>query len=213
MLIDKRLTEFAELVKSDAPAPGGGSVSAYAGSLGAALTKMVGVLSFDKKAFEELDEDLQRKMKKSADEVDRLQLELEKIVDEDTNAFDEVVAGFRMPKDTDEEKKERSKAIQDGYKVAIEVPLRCAKTCLNVLELQKDFAESGNSSALSDVGVGALLAHAGCEGAVLNVMINLASLKDEGYKKELRDEIESIMKNATDLKEETMKVVYDKLNG
>lgn len=213
MLIDKTLTEFAAVVKSDAPAPGGGSVSAYAGSLGAALTKMVGALTFGKKAFEELDGELQEKMKSAAEEVDKLQLELEKIVDEDTNAFDEVVAGFKMPKDTDEEKAARSKAIQDGYKTAIAVPLRCAKTCLRVLELQKDFAESGNSSALSDVGVGALLAHAGCEGAILNVMINLGSLKDQDYKNDLTKEVKEIMEKATGLKEGTMEVVYDKLNS
>ncbi len=213
MLINKTLTEFAAVVKSDAPAPGGGSVSAYAGSLGAALTKMVGALTFGKKAFDELDGELQRRMLESAAIVEKLQLELEEIVDEDTNAFDEVVAGFKMPKETDEEKAARSKAIQEGYKTAIAVPLRCANNCLKVLELQKDFAESGNSSALSDVGVGALLAHAGCEGAVLNVMINLGSLKDEEYKNNLTKEVDEIMEKATALKEETMKVVYDKLRA
>lgn len=211
MLISKTLVDFADVVKSDAPAPGGGSVSAYAGSLGAALTSMVGALSFEKKAFKELDKGLQDKMKDSARKLEKLQKDLEKIVDEDTNAFDEVMAGFKMPKDTDEEKALRSKAIQDGYKVAIDVPLRCAKTCLSTLELQKDFAESGNASAISDIGVAALLAHAGCEGAVLNVLINLASLKDEDYRNELIKETDGIMVRAGELKEETMKVVYSKL--
>lgn len=211
MLVEKTLVEFLEVVESDAPAPGGGSVAAYAGSLGAALTKMVGVLTFGKKAFGELDSDLQKKLEDSAEEAGRLQVELRKIVDEDTNAFDQVVAGFKMPKETEEEKSLRSNAIQEGYKVAIEVPLRCAKTALAVLKLQNNFASYGNQTALSDVGVGALLAHAGCEGAILNVMINLGSLKDEAYKDGLKKEVEDIMKEATSLKEETMATVYSKL--
>src|SRR5690606_15070405 len=116
-----------------------------------------------------------------------------------------------MPKGTEEEKAKRSEAIQEGYKVALQVPLRCAEECLNVLRLQKVFAEYGNVNAITDVGVGALLAAAALESALLNVRINLNGIKDLEFKKEIEEKIDNLMNEGMKLKDQWMKIVYEKL--
>ena len=144
-------------------------------------------------------------------EVEKIMEDLSNIVDEDTKAFDKVMIAFKLPKETDEEKTARSEAIQDGYKKAIEVPLRCAEKCLKVLELQDVFANYGNINAITDVGVGTLLAYSGLEGALFNVSINLSSIKDENYKKETEEKVNKILENGKELKEELLKIVYKRL--
>jgi len=133
------------------------------------------------------------------------------IVDEDSKAFDKVMEAFKMPKGTEEEKAKRSEAIQEGYKVALQVPLRCAEECLNVLRLQKVFAEYGNVNAITDVGVGALLAAAALESALLNVRINLNGIKDLEFKKEIEEKMDNLMNEGMKLKDQWMKIVYEKL--
>lgn len=212
MLIQKTVTEFIEQTGSDSPTPGGGSVSALAGSLGSALAKMVGELSFGKKSYEALDENIKEEFTKNHKElVDKIE-QLKSIIDEDSSAFDEVMIAFKLPKETDEEKKARSEAIQKGYKHALEVPKKCADLCLEVLELQKVFANYGNINAITDIGVGALLAYSGLEGALLNVKINLLSIKDEDYRNNMENEIDKTLNAGKDLKEELLAVVYKRLN-
>ena len=132
-------------------------------------------------------------------------------MDEDTKAFDKVMEALKLPKGSEEEKLKRTEAIQEGYKVALEVPLRCARECLKVLRLQKIFANYGNVNAITDVGVGALLAATGLEGAILNVKINLNSIKDLEFKKTIQDEIDSLMDEGMKLKDELLKIVYERL--
>lgn len=211
MLINKSVKDFIAQTASGEPTPGGGSVSALAGSLGGALTSMVNNLTVGKKAYEELSDDIKSKIQKNAEELAKVLEELTNIVDEDTNAFDKVMSAFKLPKGTDEEKAARSQAIQDGYKVALEVPLRCAEKCLEVLELQDIFADYGNINAITDVGVGTLLAYAGLEGALFNVTINLGSIKDQEYKKEIEEKVNNILNKGKELKEELLKVVYKRL--
>ncbi len=211
MFIEKSLKDYISDVSGGAPTPGGGSVSALAGSLGAALTSMVGNLTVGKKAYDALEEETKKAMDTSMDEIQKLIVRLEEIVDEDTKAFDEVMAAFKLPKETEEDKKARSEAIQAGTKTALEVPLECAKECFEVLKLQEVFAEYGNVNAITDVGVGALLAYAGVEGALFNVKINLASIKDEEYKEKIEKEVDELLKESKDLKEELLKTVYSKL--
>lgn len=211
MLINKSLSEFIDQAASDEPTPGGGSVSALAGSLGTALTKMVGELSFGKKAYEELDEEVKKEFKEKFGLLEAKVDELKTIVDTDATAFDSVMVAFKLPKETDEEKKARSAAIQEGYKKALEVPKRCADLCLEVLELQDVFAHYGNVNAITDVGVGALLAYSGLEGALLNVSINLLSIKDEDYRKNMEAEVERVLSKGKEKKEELMKIVYKRL--
>ena len=211
MFINNSLKEFIDVVASDNPTPGGGSVSALAGSLGGALTNMVGTLTIDKKVWEELSDEVKVEMKQAFDEMTEKINSLSKIVDEDSTAFDDVMAAFKMPKETDEEKKARSNAIQEGYKHALEVPLRCAEECFRVLELQEVFANYGNVNAITDVGVGTLLAYTGLEGALFNVTINLLSVKDLKYKKEMESRVSVLLKDGKRLKSKLIEKVYERL--
>lgn len=211
MFINKSLQEFIDVVASDNPTPGGGSVSALAGSLGGALTNMVGTLTIGKKVWEDMPEDVKAEMEKAFKEMEEKINSLSKIVDEDSTAFDDVMKAFKMPKGTDEEKKARSNAIQEGYKHALEVPLRCAEECFRVLELQEVFANHGNVNAITDVGVGTLLAYTGLEGALFNVTINLLSVKDLEYKKQMESRVSALLKNGKQLKEKLIEKVYERL--
>lgn len=211
MLIESSVKEYIEQVASKEPTPGGGSVAALAGSLGSALTTMVGNLTIGRKMYEELDEEIKNEMEQNFEVLKKSIEELSRIVDEDTKAFDKVMEAFKMPKETEEEKKARTEAIQKGYKIALEVPLRCAEECFKVLKLQRVFANYGNVNAITDVGVGALLAATGLEGALLNVKINLLSIKDEQYRAEMEEKINKLLKEGTEIKEELLKVVYERL--
>lgn len=211
MLIEKNVKDFVSQVASNEPAPGGGSVSALVGSLGAALTSMVGNLTIGRKAYEKLDEDKKNRLNENLVKVQASIERLNNYVDEDTLSFNKVMAALKMPKETEEEKNARKEAIESATKEALEVPLGCAKECLEVLKLQKTFALYGNQNAITDVGVGALLAYAGLEGALLNVKINLGGLKDEEYVANIQNEIDRILGEGKELKEELLKIVYEKL--
>ena len=211
LYVEKSLKDYIAEVASGAPTPGGGSVAALAASLGAALTSMVGNLTIGRKAYNELEDEIKKEMDDSFEKIQKSIQILNGIVDEDTKAFDKVMEAFKLPKETEEEKAKRAEAIQEGYKVALEVPLRCAEECLTVLRLQKVFAEYGNVNAITDVGVGALLAAAALESAILNVKINLKGIKDEEFKKKIEDKIEDMMAEGTKLKEQWLKLVYEKL--
>ena len=211
MYIDMSIKEYVTVTASAEPTPGGGSVSALAGSLGSTLTSMVYNLTRGKKAYKELDELTRNKMDENFQEINKSIERLNHFVDEDTRAFDDVIKAFKMSKETDEEKQNRTEAIQLGYKKALEIPLQCAKECKKVLELQEAFAENGNVNAITDVGVGALLAYTGLEGSLLNVSINLNSIKDKVYKDEKRKEVEVILKEGKDLKDKLMEKVYSRL--
>ncbi len=213
MFIDKSLKQFALDTKSSDPTPGGGSVSAYAGTMSSALTSMVGGLTFSKKDYLELPEEARTEMETNSKELELLFEDLASIVDEDSSAFDKVMEAFKMPKETDEDKKARSQAIQDGYKIALQVPLKCAEKCYRLLELQDVFTKYGNVNAITDIGVGVLLAYSGLEGALLNVTINLGSIKDEEYKKVISAKTSSLLSSAKELKEKSLETVYARLNG
>ena len=151
---------------------------------------------------------MQENFKVLKDKMDILSI----IIDEDSKAFDGVMLAFQMPKNTENEKKTRIEAIQEGYKHALEVPLKCAKECLEVLRLQLLFASYGNKNAITDVGVGALLAYSGLEGALLNVRINLLSIKDVDYKSKINNEMNTIFEEGNKIREEVLKIVYERLS-
>lgn len=211
MLIEKKLRDYIHEVQSEAPTPGGGSVAASVGALGGALTNMVGNLTIDKKVYENIPEDKKKVMENNFKKIQDLVEELIVIIDEDARAFDGVMNAFKLAKDTEEDKKKRSAAIQEGYKEALETPLKCGEKCLEILELQDVFANYGNINAITDVGVGTLLAYSGLEGALFNVTINLKSIKDEEYKKEIESKVNAIIARGKELKEELLKVVYNRL--
>lgn len=211
MLIQKSIKDYVAQVSSKDPTPGGGSVAALAGSLGSALTVMVGNLTIGRKIYDELTDEAKELMIRNFEELNKSIERLNSIVDEDTKAFDKVMEALKLPKDTDEQKKIRSNAIQEGYKVALEIPLRCAEECYKVLQLQKVFADHGNVNAITDVGVGALLAATGLEGAILNVRINLNSIKDLEFKNRIEERINTLMTEGIKLKDELMEIVYKRL--
>jgi formiminotetrahydrofolate cyclodeaminase len=172
------LTKFSEVLASGAPTPGGGCASALSGALAAGLAAMVARTTAASKKFA----DRAEQMNQVATEADRLRGEFLGLVDEDARAFDQVMAAFRMPKDTPERQAARSEAIQQAYKAAVEPPMRVCTRSLRVLELAVQVAAQGNPSAASDAGVGALLAATALEGGGLNVQINLGSIKDEAFR-------------------------------
>lgn len=211
MLKNLSLEEFVEKTGSGAPTPGGGSISALAGSLGAALNVMVYELTQGKKVYTAFEPELRIKIDTSAEKLKEISSQLLVEMENDTHAFDSVMDAFKMPKETDLEKQARAEAIQEGYKTAIEVPLKIANLCLESLFLMESLSIHGNVNAITDVGVGALLGYVGVEGALLNVRINLNSIDKGEYKEEIEEKIEKILNIAKDTRSIVMKNVYDRL--
>ena len=182
------LREFCNETLSDSPAPGGGSVAALMGALGASLGGMVANLSAGKRGW---DDKLQF-FSDWAVKAQKLKDELLFLVDEDTNAFNKVMDAFGLPKGSDEEKKTRAASIESATKYAAEIPLKVMETASKSYELLAEMAEKGNPASVSDVGVGALATRACVDGAALNVRINLGQLKDEQVKSELSKKVEKL---------------------
>lgn len=196
MLTKMTLEEFNATLGSDAPAPGGGSVAALAGSLGAELLSMCCNLSVGKKGLEEHSALIAEKLATFKDLAEAL---LER-VDADTEAFTEVMTAFKMPKGTDEEVEARSQAIQRGYQSAVFSPLDTARRCVEVLRAAATLPGAFNGNAMSDFGVAALLAHAGLEGAVMNIRINLPAIKDHAFVEAVEAETAALMEEGTQIK-------------
>lgn len=211
MLLEMKTKEFVDAVASKSPAPGGGSVSALAGSLGASLTAMVGNLTIGRKRYREMEENQQKSLDANFDKAVKSMEVLNDLVQKDTTAFNGVMEAMKMTKETEEEKTERKRAIEEATKEALEIPLEVAKECLEVLKLQKVFGEYGNPNAITDVGVGALLAYSGLEGALLNVLVNLQGISDPIYVDSINQQCEEIREEGNLIKENTLKIVYSKL--
>jgi formiminotetrahydrofolate cyclodeaminase len=197
MLMDMTVKEFLTELASNSPAPGGVSVSTMAGSLSAALVSMVANLTTDNNDSGQ-NQDVDAALKRAAD----LMAVLEEAVDADTEAFNKVMDAYRLPKQTEEEKKKRSQAIQQALQGAALHPMKVARQCLDVLRLCSWAAAEGNPNALSDAGVAALLAQSGIRGALYNVEINLSSIKDQQFKERLAGEKEEILKEAVKLQKD-----------
>lgn len=207
MLTDLKITEFLQKLGSKEPAPGGGSAAALAAGLGANLLSMVCRLTAGKKGYEEYWEECEREGAEITEAADRLRV----LIEEDTEAFNALMSSFKMPKENPEEKKARRKAIQDCTKRAIEVPLEVARLSRKLLYKAPRLAFIGNSNAVSDIGVGALLLTAGINGAVLNVEINLGGIKDEGFAAQTRETVGNILEGVpTDLNA-AMNKVHERL--
>lgn len=194
---------FADETLRESPAPGGGSVAAYMGALGAALGTMVANLSAHKPGWDDRWEEFSR----WADKGVELEAELLHLVDEDTEAFNRIMAAFGMPKNTDEDKRLRSEAIQKATLFAAQVPLETMKASFKAFEICKEMAETGNPNSVSDAGVGALAARAAVLGAGLNVKINASSLKDKAQAETLINEANNLMAEADKAEREVMEIV------
>lgn len=210
-LVDLTVQDFIDEVASSSPAPGGGSVAALASSLGMALTKMVGNFSVTKKKFKDLDEDTKDKFIKVIDEIDKKREVLTQIIDKDTEAFNLIMNAFKLPKETESEKKERSKAIQEATLKAAMVPLEVSKVCLSSLHQIESILPYINRNTMSDLGVSVLMIHAGFEGAIMNVLINVGGLKDEVIKSELEDLCQTSLLEMRIKKEALLETIYKKL--
>ncbi|MEX2115800.1 MAG: cyclodeaminase/cyclohydrolase family protein [Bacteroidota bacterium] len=191
MLATKRVSEFIDEVAASSPAPGGGSVSALAAALGAALTSMVCQLTIGKKKYE----DVQGEMLRTLGQADELRAKLTDLIDQDTEAFTAVMRAFGMPKDTDDQKLRRSEAIQAATKQATLVPLEVMKLSEQAITLAKAVALEGNVNSISDAGMAGLILKAACEGAAYNVRINLATLKDARFVAETKTLADAITTN------------------
>jgi glutamate formiminotransferase/formiminotetrahydrofolate cyclodeaminase len=206
-LCGMKLDDFIDEVGKDSPAPGGGSVAALAGALGSGLGSMVTSLTPAKKGFEHTLEPLSKRGRALVTNMEKLK----RAIDEDTEAFNDVMSAMRMPKVSPEEKAARDEAIEKGYKKATLVPFDTAKLCVATIEELLEVAEKGNPNSASDVGVGALMAYAGCEGAILNVRINLPNIKDESFKKDLTSKIDDLRTKATKGRDKILEAVNEKI--
>jgi formiminotetrahydrofolate cyclodeaminase len=201
---ERTVAGFLEELASGAATPGGGCASALSGALAAGLVAMVARNTAGSPAYA----DRAASMEEIAAEADVLRRDLEELVDADAAAFEQVMAAFRLPKDTPEQKAERSRAIQDGYKAASEPPLLVCRRALRVLELAAIVAEQGSPNAVSDAGVAALLAASALDGAALNVEINLGAIKDDDYRTAHAETVGELREGAAPLREKVLARVH-----
>ena len=204
-LADLTVEAFAEETSRESPAPGGGTISAYMGALGAALGTMVANLSAHKPGWDER----WKNFSHYADEGQQLMAEPLHLVDEDTLAFKQIMAAFGMPKGTEEERKKRSEAIQTATLYATEVPLRTMRAALRAMPLCEQMAREGNPNSISDAGVGALAARSAVLGAGLNVRINASSLKDRNKAEEMLAEADKLVAEAEKKEKDILKIVMN----
>ncbi|MHB0858274.1 MAG: cyclodeaminase/cyclohydrolase family protein [Anaerolineae bacterium] len=209
MFTDMTVHEFLDALASKEPVPGGGSGAALAGSLAAALVSMVCNLSLGIKGYENVEGAMTELLEKS----EALRRELPNLLEADTQVYARVMDAYRLPRKSPEEKQAREIAMQAALKEAAEVPLSIADRCGRIVDLALPAAEMGNQWAVSDAGVGALLAEAAMHGALLNVQINLASITDAAYAQDLRARMEAIVADRTATKERVQAIVRAKISG
>jgi glutamate formiminotransferase/formiminotetrahydrofolate cyclodeaminase len=206
-LVDMSVKDFANETASESPAPGGGSISATMGALGASLGTMVANLSSHKRGWDERWEEFSEWAEKGKYYQDQLL----KMVDEDTQAFNKIMDAFGLPKNTEEDKTARMNAIQEATKYAIEVPYKVMELCYESMEVAKAMAEFGNPNSVSDAGVGAIAALAGVKGAFLNVKINTADLQDKTYVEEIIQKGKDLQAKAVQMQKDILDIVEQKL--
>lgn len=210
-LIDLTVKDFLKEVDSDKPAPGGGSVAALTSSLGVSLGRMVAHLSFGKKKFEANSDVDKENFKNAFDELLKLKIELDDLVDRDTQAYNTVMFAYKLPKETEEQKKDRNDAIQKALKVAIQTPYEITLLSSKAINLMKIILKFGNKNAISDIGVGTLLLLTGLESGILNVKINLSSIEDSEYVSIMNEELQKLKERALEEKEEIMEIVNNNI--
>jgi len=191
-LIDMNLRAFAEETSSESPAPGGGSISAYVGALGASLGAMVANLSSHKRGWDDRWEEFSEWAQKAMYYQEKMLF----LVDEDTKAFNKIMEAFGLPKNSDEEKAARSKAIEDASKYAMEIPFRTAELAFESMEVMAKMVEIGNPNSITDAGVGVLCARTAVLGAAMNVRINASGIKDKTFTEDLINRVNEIEKKA-----------------
>lgn len=207
MLIEKSCKDFVEVLSSKEPVPGGGGAAALVGSIGMALGNMVGNLTVGKKKYKDVEEEVYSIMEKATE----LQKSLLSMVDGDAEVFQEVAKVYKMPKDTDEEKKAREMAMEKALKLACSVPMDIMRVALEAIKLQARLGEIGSIMALSDVGVGVLCLKAALISGKLNVIINLNGIRDEEFVKKMSKEMDELVSQGVKIADKTYAKVEERL--
>ena len=207
MYVEKPMVVFLDKLASRSPEPGGGSVSALVGALGAALVSMVGNLTLGKEKYA----DVQDKVEELLGSSEKLRAELQGLIQKDTEVYADVSAAFKLPRETEEDKAERASRIQEALKLATEVPFEIGEKCLEVAQLSETSAVIGNVGAVSDAGVAVLLAEAAAQSAALNVKINVNSIEDREFSQAKWSRIQEILEETAELRERVLKLTYEKL--
>jgi methenyltetrahydrofolate cyclohydrolase len=205
MIKDQSIQVFLNELASKTSTPGGGSAAAIMGAMGAALVSMVCNLTIGKKNYAEVEEELRSVLARAEAVRERLT----DMIQADVEVFDQVMSAYGLPKDTEEQKAARSHAIQVALKAATEVPLDCARVCLEAIKLSQIVAEKGNPSVISDAGVAVLAAYAALRSAALNVYVNAKGIKDEAFVKARLAELEKILEGMDTLTES----IYQRIKG
>lgn len=198
---------FLDELASKASTPGGGGAAAVSGAMGAALISMVAHFTIGKKGYEAEEEAAKEILAKA----EGLRAELTDAIKDDVDVFNRVMASYGMPKETDDEKTDRSAEIQASLKEATDVPLECARLCREVVNLSQPIAEKGNNNVISDAGAAVLAGYAGLRTAALNVYINIGGIKDKEFADDRRQKLETLLDGMDVLKEDIYELVKSKL--
>ena len=207
MLVDLTVKDFLDKVAGSDPVPGGGSIAALNGALASALAAMVAHLTIGKKGYEDNEELMQQ----TAEVVIRWQQEFTTLIDKDSEAYDAVFACFKMPKSTDEEKAARSAAIQEATKHAALIPMEVARKAFEMMPVIANVARLGNRNAVTDACVAMMAARSAVLGALLNVRINLGSLRDASFIENMQAEADDMEEKACRQEEELLKSIRQNL--
>jgi len=203
MLVDRSVRDFLGQLASRAPVPGGGSVAALSAGLASALTEMVANLTVGRKGFEEVEEEMKQITQKASEYREKFL----KDIDKDAEAFNKVMDAFKLPKNTPEEIDKRRQVIQEEFKNAALVPLEIAKDVLKLMEFISKIVEKGNKNAISDGAVAAMMARSAILGALYNVKINLQSIKNENFVREISQQVKEIESNTIEYEKKILSKV------
>ena len=207
MYIDQPMRHFLDKLASKSPEPGGGSVAALTGSLGAALVSMVSNLTLGKEKYKDVQPQVEALLKAS----EKLRTEIQDLIQKDTEVYGGLSDVYKMPKNTDAEKAARTAKMQEALKLACQVPFEIGLKSLEVARLAQRAADIGNVAAVSDAGVAVLLAQACAQSAALNVKINVNSIKDEAYNKQTWSKMQDVLKQVAALEKSVMETTYRKM--
>ena len=207
MLKDQKVSNFLENLASKSATPGGGSVAALTAAMGAALLSMVNNLTIGKEKYQAVEDDIRKLLEKS----EKLRNDLEYLIERDVMAFNAFMAALKMPKNNEQQKRERQEKMQNALTEAAHVPLEVAQKSMEVITISDEVAKIGNKNVISDAGVGVILAEAALESALLNVKINLNMIKNENIKDNFTKAISELMALKGDLKQKVLKKVEDRL--
>jgi formiminotetrahydrofolate cyclodeaminase len=207
MYIDQPIRHFLDKLASKSPEPGGGSVAALTGSLGAGLVSMVCSLTLGKEKYKDVQPQVEALIKES----EKLRSEMQDLIQKDTEVYGGLSEVYKMPKNTDAEKAARTAKMQEALKLACQVPFEIGLKSLEVARLAQRAAEIGNVAAVSDAGVAVLLAQACAQSAALNVKINVNSIKDEAYNTQTWTKMQDVLKQVAALEKSVMELTYKKM--